>query len=396
MRVQRELYALEASMGQHLPGLRPSQRQGLALWVLGTVLAQSGCQSAVVSALVGLGGRPHALRQRLREWLYNGNDRAAPCQVELDVTACMAPLLRWVLSWWQGQELALAIDATLHGDKVTALVISVLYRGCAIPVAWHILPANEPGQWMEPILDLLERLAPAVPNKMKVLILADRGLYSPRLWDAILAHGWHPLLRVQRHYTFLPSHGCRRRADAWAHVGTAWIGQGRLAVRKSRQRQVTLIVVWVTGQPEPWVLITNLAPAEVGVSWYALRVWTELGFRALKGVGWQWEHTRRVDPQRVARFWLVLAVASLYTLSCGTRVEEAQLAGVPPARLRTAPPLSRRTRPRLISVFRQGLLCFTRLLLSARIWKCLWLLPEPWPAPPPGLLIRLEPGSCPP
>lgn len=205
MRVLREVYALEASIGEHLPELRRSQRQGLALWVLGTVLAQSSCQSAVVSALVGLGGHSDALRQRLREWLYDGDDRAAPCQVQLDVAACMAPLLRWVLSWWQGLELALAIDATLHGDKLAALVISVLYRGCAIPVAWHILPANQPGQWMEPILDLIERLAPAVPNTMTVLILADRGLYSPRLWDAIVAQGWHPLLRVQRHYTFQPT-----------------------------------------------------------------------------------------------------------------------------------------------------------------------------------------------
>jgi hypothetical protein len=394
MRVQRELYALERSLGQHLPQLRPSQRVGLALWVLGTVLAQSGCQTAVMSALVGLGEQPHAIRQRLREWLYDGQDRASPCRVELDVSACMAPLLGWLLSWWQGREVALAIDATMHGEKLTALVVSVLYRGCAIPVAWHILPANKPGEWMGPILGLLARLAPAVPNTMQVLVLADRGLYSPRLWDAIVAQGWHPLLRIRRHYTFRPRHGRRCRADAWAQMETAWVGQGCLAKRQDRRREVTLIVVWVAGQAEPWVLITNLPPTEVGVSWYALRAWTELGFRALKGVGWQWEHTRRVDPARVARFWLVLAVASLYTLSCGTRVEEAQLAGLPPARMRTPPSRSRRTRPRLISVFRQGLLCFTRLLLSARIWKSLWLLPEPWPDPPPGLTIRLAPLAC--
>lgn len=396
MRVQRELYALEASIGQHLPGLRPAQVQGLALWVLGTVMARSACQSAVVSALVGLGGNVHALRQRLREWLYDGADRAAPCQVELDVAACMAPLLRWVLSWWQGQELALAIDATLHGDKLAALVISVLYRGNAIPVAWHILPANEPGQWMAPILVLLDRLAPAVPSTMTVLVLADRGLYSPRLWDAIVAQGWHPLLRIRRHYTFRPTNGPRRRVDHWAREGTAWIGQGYLAERKSRRRQVTLISVWTPDQAEPWVLVTNLPPAKIGVSWYALRVWTELGFRTLKAVGWRWEHTRRVDPQRVARYWLILAVATLYTLACGTRTEEAQLAGVPPARLRKAPTMSRRTRPRQISVFRQGLVCFTQLLLSARIWKCLWLLPEPWPDPPAGIICRFDPQPSPP
>ena len=97
MRVPKSLYALEAQLAEQLPALRPAQRRGLALWVTGTVLAKSASQSAVVAALVSLGGNQHVLRQRLREWLYDGAHRAAPCQVELDVAACMAPLLAWVL-----------------------------------------------------------------------------------------------------------------------------------------------------------------------------------------------------------------------------------------------------------------------------------------------------------
>ena len=37
-----------------------------------------------------------------------------------------------------------------------------------------------------------------------------------------------------------------------------------------------------------WIVLTDLAPQDAGVRWYGLRVWIELGFRALKGVGWQW------------------------------------------------------------------------------------------------------------
>ncbi len=38
--------------------------------------------------------------------------------------------------------MALAIDATAHGDRVVALVVSVLERGSARPGAWAIWPAN--------------------------------------------------------------------------------------------------------------------------------------------------------------------------------------------------------------------------------------------------------------
>ena len=81
------------------PHLRPSQIQGLALWVGGTILAHRGCQNAVLGALTTLGLGWHATCQYLREWLYDGTDRTAPCRVQLDVDACFAPLLRWVLAW---------------------------------------------------------------------------------------------------------------------------------------------------------------------------------------------------------------------------------------------------------------------------------------------------------
>jgi len=203
MRYPPECAAMERAMATHLSHLRPAQRRGLALWVYGAVLAGSACQNAVIAALLTI-GHWHTVRQHLREWLYDGVDKAAPCQTQVDVALCFAPLLRWLLSWWQGDSLPVAIDATLHGDRVTALVISVLYRGSAIPVAWHILPANQEGAWMSPVLRLLRQLAPAVPSGMTVLVLADRGLWSPRLWKRIRDLGWHPLLRVQHKATFQP------------------------------------------------------------------------------------------------------------------------------------------------------------------------------------------------
>ena len=123
--------------------------------------------------------------------------------------------------------------------------------------------------------------------------------------------------------------------------------------REDRRLTVTLIAVWTEEQKEPWVVVTDLPPARVGVGWYALRMWVELGFRALKGLGWQWQRSRRTDPARVARHWLVLAVASLWVLAHGTRVEDAHGRGLPPARPRAPPPPppAAHTRPRRIGLF---------------------------------------------
>ncbi len=45
------------------------------------------------------------------------------------------------------KRLALAADASTLSDRFTVLVISVVTRGCGIPIAWKIVEATKPGSW---------------------------------------------------------------------------------------------------------------------------------------------------------------------------------------------------------------------------------------------------------
>ena len=226
---------------------------------------------------------------------------------------------------------------------------------------------------------------------MTVLVLTDRGLWSPRLWREITALGWHPLMRVKGNTTFQPLGGCRQPASRLIPgPGYAWVGRGTAFRQPKVRRCGTLLVVWGPNQQEPWLVLTDLSPGDVGVCWYGLRVWIELGFRALKGVGWQWQHSRRTNPERVSRHWLVLAVAMLWVLAYGTRAEDAANLGLPPGRLLRPPHHPTWVQRRKVSIFRQGRSWLTRQILKGRLWKCLWLEPEPWPALPAQLKIILH------
>lgn len=387
MRCPPECYQLEQAIGEHLPQLRPAQQRGLALWSFGAIEARSACQNAVIAALFMLGCW-QTVRQSLREWLYDGADRACRSQTEVDVAACFPALLRWILHWWQGDQLALALDATYHQDRQVSLVISVLYRSCALPVAWHILPANQEGAWLVHELRLLRLLWRAVPDDVTVLVLTDRGLWSPTLWQRIRRLGWHPVMRIRPDATFAPRGEPRRPAKTLVPgPGHAWVGRGTAFKHRPVRRKGTLLVVWASGQDEPWLLLTDLPPDQVGVAWYGLRVWIELGFRALKGVGWQWERTRRTDPARIARHWLVLSVATLWVLAYATRAEDAEALGRDPCRLHRPPDLTLPLPARHLSLFQRGVSLLAWFLPRRRCWRHLWLRPEPWPEPLPGLAI---------
>ena len=291
----------------------------------------------------------------------------------------------------------------MKGDDTTAIVISVLCRGCAIPAAWRILRANQRGAWMDPIVELLQALAPAVPKEMTVIVLCDRSLASPKLWKQVLAQGWHPYMRYPKNVTFCAAGGRRLPARAFVPCpDTTWVGSGTAFSRATAKRRCTLLAVWYARQEEPWTILTDLPPEEAGVSWYALRFWTELGFKALKSLGWQWQKTRRAcpvldtgtDPARISRHWFVLPVATLLILAYGTRVEDAYARGIAPGNLRAPPktlasthPGSREKPGRTVSVIRHDITWLRHLLHRGRFWSRAWLLPEPWPEPKSGLEV---------
>lgn len=392
MRVPTECYQLEAELAAQFPLLRPAQVQGLAIWVWGTIVAGSACQAAVACALTPLFATRHAARQYLREWLYAGADRAKACATTLPVETCFVCLLRWVVRLWRGTNLPLAIDVTARADRVVVLTVAVLYRGCAIPVAWRVLPANRQGAWTASLVTLLTLLAPAVPPDWTVLVLTDRGLWSPAIWRQIRAIGWHPVMRIRPTTLCAPLGRKRQYArDLIPGPGHAWVGRATVFRDPDKRLQGTLVVYWEEKQTEPWIVVSDLPPDQIGVVWYGLRVWVELGFRTLKRFGWHWERTQRTDPHRVACHWLVMAVATLWTLSAGTRDEDAEQLGRAPANLRVCPADCPSPIHRTISIFARGLLWMRwQLLRQRRLWTRRWLLPERWPDPPPYIRITVH------
>ena len=145
MSCQHAVYQWTKVLTTQMPHLSKPQARVLALWSLGMVLARSCALTAVSLFLAeGLDRKANTVRQRLREWCYEAKAKRGGPRQELAVETCFAPLLAWVLSWWEGQQLALALDATTLGQRFVVLVVSVVYRGCAIPV-WCPVRARRVG-----------------------------------------------------------------------------------------------------------------------------------------------------------------------------------------------------------------------------------------------------------
>ncbi len=379
-----------ATVSSQLPHLSRPQASVLALWSLGMVLAHS-CGLSQVSVLLALllGQPEETLRQRLREWYYPATDKAGQHRRTLEVTTCFAPLLRWVLAWWpdESRELPLALDATTLGQRFTVLCISVLVRGCAIPVAWKVLAYNQKGPWQPYWQALLAHLDGLIPANWTVLVLADRGLYAPWLYRQIVAQGWHPFLRINL--------GAKARlagSDRWEWIahwlpapGTQWTQRVTCFADKKNQLECTLLLCREPGYEEAWVIVTDLPPEQVHGAWYRLRAWIEGGFKDYKRGQWGWHHTKMLDPARAERLWLALAVSTLWVVGVGSQAEVSrpakQLERLPPRHVarQMAGSGTKQPRGRELSCVTRGRLCLLAAVWLGEAWPPAALWPEAWP-----------------
>jgi hypothetical protein len=252
-------------------------------------------------------------------------------------------------------------------------------------VAWTVLPATAKDAWRREWLRMLRQVRRAVPRAWTVLGLADRGLYARWLFRRIPRLGWHPFLRLNTGGTFRPQ-GHVRGVPPKTLVpepGTAWQGTGIACKGRHRQVPCTLWACWEAGYKDPWLILTDLPPEASTACGYGLRAWIAQGVKITKRAGWQWHRMPMTNPERAARLWLAVAVATLGLLSVGGEAEETLPASTVPdvsTLLPTQPRLRRATRLRLVRVFRRGWNLILVALLEQAPLPMGRFVPEPWPA----------------
>ncbi|MFC1713025.1 transposase [Candidatus Poribacteria bacterium] len=231
-------------------------------------------------------------------------------------------------------------------------------------------------------------------NVHTVIVLTDRGLYSPKLFCHIRKMRWHPFMRINANGTFCPTDcptGERvfRPITSFARKpGEHWQGTG--IAFKSRRIPCTLLAYWGEEHKEVWFILTDLPPDVINACWYGMRAWIEQGFRTIKRGGWQWHGTRMTDPKRAERLWLAVSVATLWLLSVGGEAEaEAEaMASIPEGVFpdivdclgQCAKPRRQRkeAKLRLVSVFRRGWITILVSLIRHEPLPLGRFIPEPW------------------
>ena len=303
-------------LGALLPEERVTRSRTLGELVFGLMFAGTVSLTSIARQL------PRAVQtasseQSLRRWLKN---RA----VKVDVI--WATLLPWLLANCAGREVIVVVDPTPAAKRFTIIQIGILRRHRVLPIAWRVMPQQEPwtvGQH-QAIRELVEMIAPAFPSTCTITLLGDRGLACAELIDTCARVGWHFNLRVSADETQAP---LVRLDDgttttAWRLVpkpGRAQRVHARI-FRNRGWRDVWLTLRWDHGYKEPWILISDRPGGAARVQEYRRRVRVEATYQDYKNRGWQLNSSRIRAADRFDRLLLGLAIAYWWTTQLGLQV----------------------------------------------------------------------------
>jgi hypothetical protein len=303
----------------------------------------------------------------------------------------------------------LVVDESSQTDAVHILVVGWWYQGVVLPLAVRVWPQNAPlpadAYWaaLGSLCWEVHELLPAVLRD-HVVLLADRGYGYARMIDLLSALGWGWVLRStgqvrvrlaedreQPLRALVPTPG--RQWGCWGALAPEE-GEPVALFRKAGWRSCHLVGVWLAGQAEPWLLLTNLPAEKQRLAEYAQRWAIERLFLCWKSHGWDLEAGRIRDPRRVGRLLSGLVLATWWRLACAqpaAAAELARLAGRRPAPQPRQLPLQfsdavgdRRPWPAKFSLFTWGTRAIRevdcRRATPALDWSFAdWTAP-PWPA----------------
>lgn len=324
------LYQWNEMVDKVFPHLGRWQKRTLAAFSYGVLLAQCCTLSVVAKHLCGR-ANASSVERALQRWLANPR---------LAMSDLSAAWITWIIRLWGQAPLLILVDETKLSDHMSIMMVGLAYRASAIPLVWRAYRVEEypPEGQVELMSQLLMQVRQLLPVGQSAMLLADRGLGTSPSWQAQLSEqGWVYLLRVQRS-TLIRLRGQKpqplRRLVGY---GQTWTGQAEVFKKAGWQRK-WVYLIWEVGYAEPCCLFSN--QPDLSAALYSRRFYHEASFRDLKSDGFHWQRSRVWQPEHVQRLLLVLALATLWTLTEGTKVVFFY-------------PLSRRQQR--LSVFRLGL-----------------------------------------
>jgi len=331
LHIEREIHVKEPTMSDNLRryrAIRHALAQCYPTASLGNFARHLNTLAALISGIVGSkstqlphiatkvpdGTKPESRVKRFARWCDN-----AHILEEVYFLPYADVLLRHLAL----ETVVLVMDGSGVGRGCTALMIHVVYKGRALPLAWRVRHAPK-GHFPEDLhIAVVELMREVIPEGASVVLLGDGEFDGTALQATLHEAGWSYACRTAMSTTATWD-GTPFRLDTLG----ACLKPGRLIevknvhVTREAYGPIMVLCCWAKGYQEPLYLVSNMSTAEEACRWYEKRFRIETFFSDQKSRGFHLHKSHISDPQRLSRLLIAACLAYIWIIYLGSLCEK--------------------------------------------------------------------------
>jgi len=264
----------------------------------GTVARHVSTLAALISGIVGSkstqlpsvatkipdGTQPESRVKRLTRWLDNES---------ILEEVYFLPYVESLLTQLALETLVVVMDGSVVGRGCLALMLHVVYKGRALPLAWRVRQSPKGHCPEELHIAMVKLLNTVIPTGAKVVFLGDGEVDGTALQDTLRTMGWSYVCRTAMSTTVTWA-GETFRLDTLG----ACLRPGRLIelkeayVTREAYGPIMVLCCWAKGYQELLYMVSNLATAEEACRFrqpktLRRRRWVDVGIAMTEPIGCQ-------------------------------------------------------------------------------------------------------------
>ena len=213
--------------------------------------------------------------------------------------------------------LVLIMDGSEVGRGCLSLMMSVQYRGRALPLGWLVVSGEKGHFSQEQHIQLLSAIQALVPTGADVIFLGDGEFDGVKLQEKLDKFGW--------------KYACRTSSNTILYDGEEFsfqelvlkpgmcLGIEDVSFTRSRYGPVLAVAWWRKNYREPLYLVSNLDLPDEVCHWYQRRFKIETFFSDQKSRGFHLHKSHLSDPKRLAKLMIAACLAYLWIVYLGVQ-----------------------------------------------------------------------------
>jgi Transposase DDE domain len=283
-------------------------------WLITGIFHSRSVSTGRIALELGWETKTNSIIQRLRRTFMDSSIRVR--EWYRPIAKCLLETQAHILG-----QVRLILDGSKIGNSHQLLLVSIAFRGRAIPIAWTWIPYVKGHSSARVQKALLSYVKGLIPDGVAVIIVGDAEFGNVSVMQQVANWGWSYVFR-QKSSSLVQLDGQSEWKPLGDYTGKEgqkqWLGQTKLT--QTHSFSTNIYIEWRVGEKEVWFLATNLKTAFETKQAYSRRMWIEEMFGDLKSNGFDLERTKLQHFQRLSRLTLAVVLLYVWLLDLGTRV----------------------------------------------------------------------------